>query len=189
MDSIIVSIDDYTPINLKTAEMLETRGLRGLFFVECARQEAIDQIRELHKRGHKIGSHTITHPSDMKNLRDDQIEWEVKGSKDIIENAIGDQVEWFCYPKGKYDERVKHALKEAGYKYARTTNKEDRGDLELGGLHMYPREYYGGRFWHEYIAEKAKRGKLKHAWMHSWEIEKFGKWKELGMVLDSIRRV
>src|SRR6185436_11928918 len=60
------------------APMLEDAGWRGLFFVTagCVAQRSFmtpDQIRELHSRGHIIGSHSLSHPLRMSSCSWDKM--------------------------------------------------------------------------------------------------------------------
>ncbi|MDD5496288.1 MAG: polysaccharide deacetylase family protein [Candidatus Omnitrophica bacterium] len=68
-----------------------------------------------------IGSHTKSHVW-LPTLDDKRLKAEIYGSKDILEKGLGRRVDYFCYPLGGYDERVKEYVKEAGYKGACATN-------------------------------------------------------------------
>jgi peptidoglycan/xylan/chitin deacetylase (PgdA/CDA1 family) len=65
-----------------------------------------------------IASHSITHPRDLRELSDTQLEQEVRESKQILEKALGIPIRYFTYPEGKHDERVKQAVLAAGYRGA-----------------------------------------------------------------------
>ncbi len=39
----------------------------------------------------------------------------------MLEDMIKKPVNWFCYPRGRYNDLVLSNVVEAGYKYARTT--------------------------------------------------------------------
>ena len=80
-----------------------------------------EDIKELDAEGHKIGSHSISHPPDLKMLFDEQLHYEIQNSKDFIETALGHDITSFCYPRGRADERVKTKVKKAGYENARGT--------------------------------------------------------------------
>lgn len=80
-----------------------------------------EEILELKNAGMNIGSHTATHP-DLSKLSDNRIGNELIESKKIIEKKLNIQISDFCYPSGKYNERVINKLKEIGYKTATTTH-------------------------------------------------------------------
>jgi peptidoglycan/xylan/chitin deacetylase (PgdA/CDA1 family) len=55
------------------------------------------EVRKLHEEDILFGAHTVTH-RQLKHLREDEIEYEVRTSKEIIEAQIGHSVESFSYP-------------------------------------------------------------------------------------------
>lgn len=66
-----------------------------------------------------IGSHTITHPI-LTTLDDDQIAFEVYESRELLEQRLGRPVEYFCYPNGSQDPRVRAQVAQC-YRAAVTT--------------------------------------------------------------------
>ena len=55
------------------------------------------EVREIHERGMTLGSHTVTH-RQLRGLEPAQLEAEVRGSKETIEDHLGHKVEAFSYP-------------------------------------------------------------------------------------------
>ncbi len=88
-----------------------------------------DMIMEMKDRGVSFGSHTRTHPF-LRRVSEEQLRQEVTESKVILEERLGSDVEFFCYPYGDYDERVTDAVIRAGYYGAVTTKRGPvyRGD-------------------------------------------------------------
>lgn len=78
------------------------------------------QVGEMARHGVAFGAHTITH-RELPGLPDAELEREVGGARDLIEERSGIHAETFCYPRGKFDERVKRAVQAAGYRLACTT--------------------------------------------------------------------
>ncbi len=78
------------------------------------------QVEEMSRHGIDFGAHTITHRS-LPALDASDLQREVAGSRALIEERCGLQVESFCYPRGELDARVKQAVREAGYRLACTT--------------------------------------------------------------------
>lgn len=76
-----------------------------------------EKLRELHRMGHEIGSHTCTHPN-LTLLSTNELEKELKNSKDTLEKIIGDDVLSFVYPYSLFNKRVLMKVKEY-YFYAR----------------------------------------------------------------------
>lgn len=71
-----------------------------------------------------IASHSVTHPRDMRELTDAQLQTEAVESKRILEAQLGIPMKHFVYPEGKNDERVQQAIKQAGYEAAWTMSDE-----------------------------------------------------------------
>ncbi|MFN0059164.1 MAG: polysaccharide deacetylase family protein [Planctomycetota bacterium] len=79
-----------------------------------------EQVRELHRRGHEIGSHSLEHPI-LPALDDAALAAEVGASRRLIAELLDVDVAGFCYPNGDCDARVIAAVEAAGYRYACTT--------------------------------------------------------------------
>jgi peptidoglycan/xylan/chitin deacetylase (PgdA/CDA1 family) len=93
----------------------ERQGLRTRSLLTLA------QMREMQRSGVTFGSHSATHPL-LSSLSDSELRREVRDSKAMLEDALGTAVEWFAYPFGDVDRRVRATVLEAGYKAAVTTN-------------------------------------------------------------------
>lgn len=81
-----------------------------------------DEIRSLHQQGHEIGSHSVSHPL-LRQCDDETLQHEIRGSKQVLEEQIGGEVESFCYPNGDWDERVREVVDSSGYRWAVTTEE------------------------------------------------------------------
>ena len=76
---------------------------------------SIKQIVEMSKLSNFIfGSHTMTHVR-LDTLNDKQLEFELRESKNIIENAINQKVDSFCFPFGFFNDKVISMCKKIGY--------------------------------------------------------------------------
>ena len=64
-----------------------------------------------------IGSHTVNHPI-LPMCNDDESLFEIKDSKNILENILHAKVESFAYPNGDFSLREINFLKKCGYKIA-----------------------------------------------------------------------
>jgi peptidoglycan/xylan/chitin deacetylase (PgdA/CDA1 family) len=101
------------------APLLEARGWRGVFFVATdwiGRPGFLDadQIRELHARGHSIGSHSCSHPMRMSHLPIDRMRAEWRDSVHRLEDVLGAPVRTASVPAGFYSAQVGDAAFEAG---------------------------------------------------------------------------
>jgi peptidoglycan/xylan/chitin deacetylase (PgdA/CDA1 family) len=85
-----------------------------------------DEVRELDKKGIVFGSHTITHPV-LVDLKKDEVEHEIKYSKEIIEDKLGKTVESFAYPyafpedKKPFVNYFRDILRQCGYSHGVST--------------------------------------------------------------------
>ena len=197
---IITSWDDYSPHNLRLAELLKKYKLPAIFFIDCGSDEAQDQIRNLADQGFEIGAHTYGHPMDLKILNDEQLELQIVDCRKFLQKIARQSINWFCYPRGRYDDRVKGFVERAGFKKARTTAVEipwalDRLALPTS-IHCYNRKEYKGKDWLRYAKYWIKflDGNFKapanevHIWGHAWEIDKYGDWEKLEKLFKWISR-
>jgi peptidoglycan/xylan/chitin deacetylase (PgdA/CDA1 family) len=66
-----------------------------------------------------IGAHSATHPS-LPTLGDEELEAEVVASRAVLHRATGMWPEFFAYPFGHWDTRVRDRVASAGYRAALT---------------------------------------------------------------------
>ena len=67
------------------------------------------EIKEMRRCGVTFGAHTLTHP-DLTRLPLAQAQAEICGSKEIIENALGEPANCFAYPFGRYDQQCRDVV-------------------------------------------------------------------------------
>ena len=80
-------------------------------------------VRRLANAGWEIDSHSLSHP-DLTQLPDAELRDELEGSRARIKSAFGDgAANFFAYPSGRYDARVKQAVRAAGYLAATTVER------------------------------------------------------------------
>ncbi len=95
------------------------RGLSGALLPLMG----IGELREIRKEGVSIGSHTQTHPR-LRGMAPAELEKEIRDSKKILEDMLGEPVRSFSYPYGgriDFDERAVAMVEQAGYGDAVTT--------------------------------------------------------------------
>lgn len=81
------------------------------------------QVKNLDAAGMTIGSHTKSHPYLIKIINKQKLTEEIADSKKIIEKQLGKEIDFFAYPFGHYNNQIIDAVKEAGYKAARSFYK------------------------------------------------------------------
>lgn len=188
---VLLSFDDYHPLNLKVDEILHKQGLEATFFIETASREARDQIKQLFELGHEIGGHTIHHPSDLKALHQVEAMGEIQGCKGMIEAITHRPCESFAYPRGRQNDDIVEMVRRSGFKDARTTHvlktsPEDYSDpMRLPTtIHLFEgRKEYNvrpllalARF---YLDHVVKNGGTFHVWGHAFELERDNLWTTL----------
>ena len=85
-------------------------------------------LQKLDKEGLvTIGSHTLSHPVDIRKLNPDEQERELSGSKKILEEKLGHAVPYLAYPDGCQDKTTRDIARRVGYTLAVTV---DQGPAE-----------------------------------------------------------
>ena len=75
------------------------------------------QIQELQRHGFEFGSHSLSH-KDLSVLNETELISEVRDSKKKIEDLLGQACPHFCYPYGKWNQKVQTRVRDAGYQSA-----------------------------------------------------------------------
>ena len=73
-----------------------------------------EEIEEMKEEGFSFGSHTHTHPN-LLELPRDKVLSEIRDSKRILEERLGEPIKFFAYPYGKFNSQIRDMVKEAGY--------------------------------------------------------------------------
>lgn len=101
------------------ADLLEQHGCRGTFFVlgEIAAEHP-DMVRDLHRRGHEIGSHgySKSHP-DLRELPEEDLHHEILNAKEVLESTIGDSISGYRAPAFAVDDGVLEVVAAADHTY------------------------------------------------------------------------
>lgn len=120
---VTTSWDDGNIADLRVAEILKSKGLKGTFYIPLQYRErslADHQLRDLALEGFDIGAHSYSH-QQLRGLSLEQLLREITPCKPSLEDATGAEVRMFCYPCGRYDSAAVRCLRQAGYFGARTT--------------------------------------------------------------------
>jgi peptidoglycan/xylan/chitin deacetylase (PgdA/CDA1 family) len=76
-----------------------------------------EDLREISRRGMEVGAHGTSHVK-LAGLGPEQLEEEVKGTRGLLSEVLGEEVEGFSYPYGSFDTAALEAVRRAGYTYA-----------------------------------------------------------------------
>ncbi len=206
----VVTFDDTVRENEISLKILDRYDIKGTFFLDTGRIDS-KYMRELTRnisQWNEIGSHTVSHP-DLTRLPIDQIERELKVSKEYLENLTDKEVISFAYPFGRYNKNVVKMVR-LYYRWARTTEPFSKSrDAYLAGVtlwaypHAYRHSYKAWRFfgfprsfkymlylksWDKlasYILNDRKF-KLIHLLVHSKFLDQRNEWKEFETVLEYV---
>lgn len=74
-------------------------------------------IHTLREQGFSFHSHTRNH-ADLPTLDDAALADQLAGSRQDLQNLLGESVDYLAYPYGRYDDRVLNASQAAGYSAA-----------------------------------------------------------------------
>jgi peptidoglycan/xylan/chitin deacetylase (PgdA/CDA1 family) len=119
---VLITFDDGgIGAHTQAAGHLERHGWRGHFFVTVDRIGSRGflgekEIRDLHGRGHVIGSHSCSHPHLMAQLPYDAILREWQRSTLVLSEIVGEPVVTASIPGGLYSRQVAVAAARSGVK-------------------------------------------------------------------------
>lgn len=125
---VLLTFDDGYLDNYENAyPILQELGFEGTFFivtdfVDSGREGYMTwpMIEEMARAGHRIESHSRTHP-DLRGLSHDVLVWQILGAQETLAAHIGYRPRYFCYPGGTYDAATIQILQELDYWGAVTT--------------------------------------------------------------------
>lgn len=209
-----ISFDDGHISDIKAARLMQQYGFKGTFYNTNAaikgtiKMDPMEISREILKRGHELGGHTISHPHDIKLLDDEKLKFELENAYNGVPMVYRTyfpqgRLDKFCYPRGRHDERVRKAVADAGYLEARTTIvlkiRNESGDpyQTPTTIHMFDRAEYQGRDWYdlavEYfdlaLEESKKDDRVFFSlWGHTKELDVFGYWQKFEKLLAHMRK-
>ena len=120
---LTTSWDDGHPLDARVAELLDKYGCRGTFFVPQRNSEGRPVLSgaELRSVGTRfeIGSHTRDHIR-LDRVDAKAVAQQIADGKRSVEDDLGRPVVGFCYPGGVHTTAIRQAVREAGFRYART---------------------------------------------------------------------
>lgn len=141
---VAFTVDDggisyYTDI----ADRLEERGWRGHCFMTTGwigRGGFLHarHLRELHARGHVIGSHSVSHPGRFAACPPAQMLNEWRESRETLEDILGAPVTAASVPGGYFSDQVAVAADEAGIRDLFTSEPESQVQ-KVGRCRVYGR--------------------------------------------------
>jgi len=123
---LIMAIKYKAPVlRQRYVEIVKNYGDPG-WFEKLKLMLSSDEILQLHRMGFCIGGHTDNHPI-LKCLDGESAKMEIEVGRDKLSELLGEEVEVFAYPNGKfevdYSELHVELVEKAGFSLAVTTHK------------------------------------------------------------------
>lgn len=142
--SIVLTFDDggssfYEPISY----ILDKYSLKGYFFIATKYIGTTgfltkEQIADIDKRGHYIGSHSHSHPDNLSAFDPKEIENEWSESLHILSGIVGHSIDTGSIPNGYQSKTVLIAAQKAGINKI-FTSKPTCKNQEAYGIKLYGR--------------------------------------------------
>ncbi len=147
-ENLTITIDDGGVGNYNfIMSILDRYQLKAIFFIPTkfinvnnkfsSNYMNPEQIKTLIENGHLIGSHSHSHPVNFAHLSDEEVEFEWKESKQILENICNIKIENCSIPEGIILKKHFDILEKLGYKRVYTSKPtfqfEKYGQLEIHG--------------------------------------------------------
>lgn len=124
--ALTFSYDDGQIHDIRLAEILRSRGLKGTFNLNSGTLSNQDDSFFVNKNklmeiyaGHEIAVHGVEH-KDLGNATDTEIIAEITNDRIALEKLVGAPVQGMAYAYGTYSEHIMELIKACGIKYART---------------------------------------------------------------------
>lgn len=135
--SIVITFDDGYRDNYENAlPIMKEFGFKGTIFCIGEKIGQVgyltkEQIAEMVKSGFEFGSHTLSH-RDLPALSAEEKWNEIKVSKSFLSNELQLEIDYFCYPRGLYDQESIELIKKAGYRAACSNTPGSNGISKNG---------------------------------------------------------
>ncbi len=123
---VVITFDDGCETDLTVAApLLLSRGFNATFYLVAGfvgRQGYLSaaQATELAAMGFEIGCHSMTH-AYLADLSEKELRIEVVEARDRLEQSLGQRVNHFSCPGGRWSSRVARMARQAGYETVATS--------------------------------------------------------------------
>ncbi|MCK5506573.1 MAG: polysaccharide deacetylase family protein, partial [Thermodesulfovibrionia bacterium] len=170
--TVVITFDDgFCDIYKNAWPILQKYGFPAAIFVvsgfvdktnEWVKREGMPQRRlvsweellEMSRSGIEVGSHTVTHKA-LRAVNTQTLSYEIRSSKNEIEDHLGKPVRFFAYPYGLLDKAARAVVADAGYEAACST-RSGFNNTEVDPFILRRIEIYG--------TDSLYRYALKIAW-------------------------
>ena len=110
-----ITVDDGGGSSLELAKFLKSLNIKAYFFIVSnfiGRDKFLtkNEIHDIHKMGHIIGSHSHTHPNPFHLISKNEVIKELNKSIAILEDIINSPVRTFAVPGGEVNKKLLNFL-------------------------------------------------------------------------------
>lgn len=105
---VVLTFDDGPSDTGSTVKILETlaaENVKAMFFITGYGAKHRDLVERIHKEGHVLGPHTMTH-ANLSELTPDGVRAELDPVVKVIEEVSGQKPKWLRPPYGAYNQSV-----------------------------------------------------------------------------------
>lgn len=105
----------------KVLDALKEHGARAVFFITGNGLKNRDLVERIHREGHVLGVHTLSH-ANLTKLSPAEMRKEIEPIVGLIHEVTGSRPTLFRPPYGAYNDQVRAVLKEYGLELVNWTN-------------------------------------------------------------------
>jgi peptidoglycan/xylan/chitin deacetylase (PgdA/CDA1 family) len=97
------------------------------------------QVLEMRDRGVRFASHSWAH-HDLTKLSEEECRRDLRESRELLEEVLGEPVRYLAYPRGRHREHVRRATAAAGYThgFALPESREAVGPMAVPRAGVFP---------------------------------------------------
>lgn len=123
------------------------------------------QVKELQAAGVRFGSHSYSH-DDLTTLGYDACVEDLRRSRDVLEELLGEPVTTLAYPRGRHDETVRRAAADAGFTWSFGLAVPERvaGPQAVSRVGVYP----GDSPWSLWVKTRGWYGRFRASAPYPW---------------------
>ena len=98
-----------------------------------------EQVLAAREAGVQFASHSWAH-HDLTTLSEDECVEDLRRSKELLEDLLGERVPWLAYPRGRHSAHVRRAAARAGYErsFSLPEVREPTGDQAVPRVGVFP---------------------------------------------------
>jgi peptidoglycan/xylan/chitin deacetylase (PgdA/CDA1 family) len=123
---VVISFDaGYHSVLANALPVLRGHEWLGTLFLQASQTQSdfpADEVKTLLGAGWELDSHGQS-GADLTTLSDEELDAEVAGARRAVQRDFKAKVEFFSYPQGRFDERVKQSVEAAGFLGAATLDE------------------------------------------------------------------